>query len=113
MTVVSVPWRIWRSRNLVVFEGKQYGFPALMRQFSQQYEEWVGLPMDASPPPQHSLQVVQQPGMLDPTAGVACQWDGATRKGSHSVGGLVLPTPIGGVLMARGVQFHGIDAHLW
>ncbi|CAL1401360.1 unnamed protein product [Linum trigynum] len=46
MAVVAVLWRIWRSRNWVVFEGKQFGFPALMRQFHQQYEEWVRLPVD-------------------------------------------------------------------
>ncbi|CAL1362297.1 unnamed protein product [Linum trigynum] len=33
MVVAAVLWRIWRSRNWVVFEGKQFGFPALMRQY--------------------------------------------------------------------------------
>ncbi|CAL1362037.1 unnamed protein product [Linum trigynum] len=38
MAVVAVLWRIWRSRNWVVFEGKQFGILAPMRQFHQQYE---------------------------------------------------------------------------
>ncbi|CAL1395838.1 unnamed protein product [Linum trigynum] len=31
MAVVAILWRIWRSRNWVVFEGKQFEIPALMR----------------------------------------------------------------------------------
>ncbi|CAL1377510.1 unnamed protein product [Linum trigynum] len=46
MSVVAVLWRIWRSRNWVVFEGKQFGIPALMRQFHQQVQEWLSLPRD-------------------------------------------------------------------
>ncbi|CAL1397909.1 unnamed protein product [Linum trigynum] len=49
MAVVAILWRIWRSRNWVVFEGKQFGIPALMRQFYQQYEEWMDLPADQTP----------------------------------------------------------------
>ncbi|CAL1383715.1 unnamed protein product [Linum trigynum] len=30
MSVVAVFWRIWHSRNWVVFDGKQFGIPALM-----------------------------------------------------------------------------------
>ncbi|CAL1377979.1 unnamed protein product [Linum trigynum] len=101
MAVVSVLWRIWRSRNWVVFEGKQFGFPALMRQFSQQYEEWVGLPADE--PPMLSPPMVPQSGVPSQAAGVACQWDGATRKGSYSAGGMVLLSPSGDVLMAKGI----------
>ncbi|CAL1406389.1 unnamed protein product [Linum trigynum] len=84
MTVVAILWRIWRSRIWVVFEGKQFGIPALMR---QQYEEWVGLPVDQQP--RMSFQVIQ-PGTRVDDSRLVCMWDGATRRGSHSAGGMVL-----------------------
>ncbi|CAL1394229.1 unnamed protein product [Linum trigynum] len=99
MAIVSILWRIWQSRNLVVFEGKQFGFPALMRQFSQQYEEWVGLPVDVPPMPPPPM--VPRSGGSGQAAGFTCQWDGDTRKGSHSAGGMVLLSPSGDVLMAH------------
>ncbi|CAL1372690.1 unnamed protein product [Linum trigynum] len=43
VALAAVLWRIGRSRNWVVFDGKQFGIPALMRQFHQQYEEWTSL----------------------------------------------------------------------
>ncbi|CAL1395371.1 unnamed protein product [Linum trigynum] len=111
MAVVAVLWRIWRSRNWVVFEGKQFGFPALLRQFHQQYEEWVRLPLDKGP------LVVTQMGApaggphLHPTGedSVICMWDSAVRQGSHSAGGVVLLTPTREVWMAKGFQFPCID----
>ncbi|CAL1397696.1 unnamed protein product [Linum trigynum] len=75
-----------------------------MRQFTQQYEEWVRLPMDKVSQPAQT----HQPGQVV-QAGVICTWDGATRSGSHSAGGLVLLTPSRDVLMAKGVQFSIID----
>ncbi|CAL1353614.1 unnamed protein product [Linum trigynum] len=77
-----------------------------MRQYNQQYEEWVGLPVDrnfrssALPPP--------QPVPLEADR-LVCMWDGATGRGSHSAGGIVIMTPARGVLMAGEVQFPGID----
>ncbi|CAL1402070.1 unnamed protein product [Linum trigynum] len=59
--------------------------------------------------PQLRRPVVQQPGLSSPAVGIVCQWDGATRKGSHSAGGWVLLAPTGDVLLASGVQFPGID----
>ncbi|CAL1394348.1 unnamed protein product [Linum trigynum] len=107
MAVVAVLWRIWRSRNWVVFKGKQFGFPALMRQFSQQYEEWVGLPVDLPRVP--SPPMVPRSAGSGQAAGFTCQWDRATRKDLHSAGGMVLLSPSGDVLMAHGIQFQGID----
>ncbi|CAL1407013.1 unnamed protein product [Linum trigynum] len=102
MAVVAALWRIWRSRNRVVFEGKQFGIPALMRQFHQQFEEWVGLPVDQTP----RVQIL----MMQPTTQVGdshlvCMWDGATRSGSHSAGGMVLFDPERTLLLARGSSF--------
>ncbi|CAL1391415.1 unnamed protein product [Linum trigynum] len=41
-------------------------------------------------------------------AGLVCRWNGATKSGSHSAGGMVLSSE-GGVLRAAGVQFSVID----
>ncbi|CAL1357271.1 unnamed protein product [Linum trigynum] len=106
MAVVVVLWRIWRSRNWVVFEGKQFGFSALMRQFRQQYEEWVRLPVDRAP---GGVQATPTHHETVRGHGVICMWDGAVRSGSHSVGGLVLLSPEREVLLVEGVQFPGID----
>ncbi|CAL1378162.1 unnamed protein product [Linum trigynum] len=102
MAMVAVLWRIWRSRNWVVFEGKQFGIPALMQKFSQQYEEWVSLPLDQSlPSPRTSIPLAPPVG----DTRVVCFWDGATRQGAPSAGGMVLMTSSHDLLLARGVRF--------
>ncbi|CAL1361507.1 unnamed protein product [Linum trigynum] len=106
MAVVAILWRIWRSRNWVVFEGKQFGIPALMRQFNQQVEEWMGLPADQAPRVQ--LPIMRATSHLDGAHWV-CMWDGATKSGSHSTGGMVLFDPARALLLARGVQFAHMD----
>ncbi|CAL1399241.1 unnamed protein product [Linum trigynum] len=40
---------------------------------------------------------------------LVCMWDGATKGGSHSAGGMVLFDPARTVLLARGVQFAQMD----
>ncbi|CAL1404858.1 unnamed protein product [Linum trigynum] len=106
MAVVAILWRIWRSRNWVVFEGKQFGIPTLMRQFNQQYEEWVGLPTDQAPrtpiPIMHSTTNVSDSHLV-------CMWDGATKGGSHSTGGMVFFYPMRTLLLAREVKFSQMD----
>ncbi|CAL1412758.1 unnamed protein product [Linum trigynum] len=107
MAVVAVLWRIWRSRNWVVFEGKQYGIPALMRQLNQQYLEWVNLPKDRVMPTLTPRMVGG--GTESAPSLLTCMWDGATRGGSHSAGGMVLFDSEGRILHARGVHFPDID----
>ncbi|CAL1408424.1 unnamed protein product [Linum trigynum] len=103
MAVVGILWRIWRSRNWVVFEGKQFGIEALMRQFHQQYEEWVRLPVDKG---RTLLAPVEEGIGMDGIGGeVICQWDGGIRPGSHAAGGIVLLSPDRMVLLVKGVQF--------
>ncbi|CAL1356986.1 unnamed protein product [Linum trigynum] len=104
--VVAVLWRIWRSRNWVVFEGKQFGFPALMRQYNQQLDEWVRLPTDPIMAMGTPVPAFLNP--VPPTA-VICMWDGATRHGSHSAGGMVIMTSAREILRVKGVQFQCID----
>ncbi|CAL1387087.1 unnamed protein product [Linum trigynum] len=106
MSVIAVLWRIWQSRNWVVFEGKQFGIPVLMRQYNQQVQEWVNLPVDKT------LPVHQSPSPpSDPTGSnsVLCMWDGAIRNGSHSAGGMVIMTSAREVLLVKGVSFPGMD----
>ncbi|CAL1401608.1 unnamed protein product [Linum trigynum] len=106
MVVVAVLWRIWRSQNWVVLEGKQFGIPVLLCQFHQQYQEWVRLPVDlclrAAPP----LGVL---GNANLSHSITCMWDGLTSSGSHSAGGIVIKDFTGHVLLVRGVQFPGMD----
>ncbi|CAL1374602.1 unnamed protein product [Linum trigynum] len=104
MAIVCLLWRIWRSRNWVVFEGKQFGFPALMRQFHQQYEEWVSLS------PAVGARQARSPRVsVGGDSRVVCMWDGATKLGSHSAGGMVLMTPARGIMLVKGYQLQGID----
>ncbi|CAL1355890.1 unnamed protein product [Linum trigynum] len=106
MAVVAVLWRIWRSRNWVVFEGKQFGVPVLLRQFHQQVEEWVHLPVESvsrSVPP---LPRTSGSALAD---AVVCQWDGATSHRTHSAGGFVLFNSTGDVLFVQGIQFPGVQ----
>ncbi|CAL1361150.1 unnamed protein product [Linum trigynum] len=106
MAVVAILWRIWRSRNWVVFEGKQFGIPVLLRQFQQQYEEWIHLPVE--PNPRTSLSGPRAPRSV--LAGlVVCLWDGATSRGSHSAGGFVILDSARGVLFVQGTRFPGVD----
>ncbi|CAL1379943.1 unnamed protein product [Linum trigynum] len=107
MGVIAILWRIWRSRNWVVFEGKQFGILALMRQYHQQVGEWLSLPNDPrhpslSPP---STSTVGLGGGGEPV----CRWDGAVRSGSHSAGGFVLLNEEWETLWAAGVQFPLLD----
>ncbi|CAL1389956.1 unnamed protein product [Linum trigynum] len=107
LAVVAILWRISRSRNWVVFECKQYSVAALMRQFLQQYEEWVRLPVDTPgmAPVVPETDFPTQEGV----PGLICGWDGATRRGSHSAGGVVLMGPNREIHMANGFQFPVID----
>ncbi|CAL1361780.1 unnamed protein product [Linum trigynum] len=106
MAVVAVLWRIWKSRNWVVFEGKQFGFPTLMRQFHQQCAEWERLPAERATPGRNP--VLHSPGLPE-VSSLVCMWDGATRAGSHSAGGMVLLGPHREILLAQGVQYRSMD----
>ncbi|CAL1368759.1 unnamed protein product [Linum trigynum] len=106
MDVVAVLWRIWKSRNWVVFEGKQFRFPALMRQVHQQCEEWERVPADRK---EMGLHPTVQPSGLTGGSSLVCMWDGATRAGSHSAGRMVLLDPYRMVIRAQGVQYRVVD----
>ncbi|CAL1399730.1 unnamed protein product [Linum trigynum] len=43
---------------------------------------------------------------------VTCMWDDATKPGSHAAGGIVLKDLAGNIMLARGVQFPGLDSPL-
>ncbi|CAL1383392.1 unnamed protein product [Linum trigynum] len=111
MALVALLWRIWRSRNWVVFEGKQFGFPVLMRQFQQQYEEWIRLPINTSPGLSPLAAEPSKSNLMGLGGGnrVVCMWDGAVWRGSHSAGGVVLFTPTRYVWLVKGVCFPGMD----
>ncbi|CAL1376390.1 unnamed protein product [Linum trigynum] len=106
MEVVAILWRIWRSRNWVVFEGKQFGVPVLLRQFHQQVEEWVRLPVE---PVSRSLLPLPRMSKSAQADAVVCQWDGATSHGTHSAGGFVIFNSAREVLFVQGIQFPGVQ----
>ncbi|CAL1399788.1 unnamed protein product [Linum trigynum] len=106
MAVVVFLWRIWRSRNWVVFEGKQFGILALMQQFSQQYEEWVRLPVNRVT---RLSFVLLHPLGHDGASSMVCMWDGATRSGFHLTGGMVIMSHDKEILLVKGVMFPLID----
>ncbi|CAL1384042.1 unnamed protein product [Linum trigynum] len=102
MSIVAILWRIWRSRNWVVFEGKQFAIPALMRQFHQQVQEWLSLPRD------QTVQIDPTPAptiMFDGADTAICMWDGAVRLGSHAAEGMVILNSERAVILAKGVHF--------
>ncbi|CAL1397657.1 unnamed protein product [Linum trigynum] len=78
-----------------------------MRQFNQQYQEWINLPGDR-PHPRPPASSSSPLGTTN-AGSFICQWDGATRRGSHSAGGMVIRSSAGLVVGARGVQFGIID----
>ncbi|CAL1396341.1 unnamed protein product [Linum trigynum] len=107
MAVIATLWRIWRSRNWVVFEGKQFSIPALLRQYNQQVGEWLGLPREPQSPSSH---LPDRPTVVvSGLGGPVCRWDGVVRRGSHSAGGMVLLNDVGTPLWAVGVQFPNLD----
>ncbi|CAL1358535.1 unnamed protein product [Linum trigynum] len=106
MEIVAVLWRIWKSRNWVVFEGKQFGIPALLRQYHQQVREWDSLPREVEG---FSPVRVTSDGPPGSQNHLICRWDGAVRLVSHSAGGMVLLSPDGAVVAARGVVFPEVD----
>ncbi|CAL1365692.1 unnamed protein product [Linum trigynum] len=77
-----------------------------MCQFNQQYEKWVGLPADQVPRAQ--VPIMRSSAQLDDSH-LVCMWDGATKGGSHSAGGMVLFDPTRTLLLARGIQFAQMD----
>ncbi|CAL1370686.1 unnamed protein product [Linum trigynum] len=40
---------------------------------------------------------------------MVCRWDGATKSGSHSAGGMIILHQAGLVILARGIQFPDLD----
>ncbi|CAL1383578.1 unnamed protein product [Linum trigynum] len=107
LAVIAILWRIWRSRNWVVFEGKQFSIPVLLRQYNQQVGEWLDLPRDPQSP---SALLPDRPiGLASESGGPVCRWDGAVRRGSHSAGGMVLLNEAGTPLWAAGIQFPDLD----
>ncbi|CAL1374528.1 unnamed protein product [Linum trigynum] len=82
-----------------------------MRQFQQQYEEWVRLSVDRVPtasPPGVGLYGAHHLGPVGADK-IICMWDGAVRRGSHSAGGVVLFTPNRAVWLVKGIHFPCLD----
>ncbi|CAL1404059.1 unnamed protein product [Linum trigynum] len=106
MAVVAGLWRIWKSRNWVVFEGKQFGILALLRQYYQQYQEWMRIPGERG---HHLCRSSVSSDSTTVVQSITCRWDGATKAGSHAAGGIVINDLDGNILLVRGVQLPDTD----
>ncbi|CAL1389099.1 unnamed protein product [Linum trigynum] len=77
-----------------------------MRQYHQQHQEWAHLPMDQGV---RREAVPPQPVLGAGDDRMVCQWDGATKCGSHSAGGMVLLDQEGQTIIAHGTQYPVVD----
>ncbi|CAL1383383.1 unnamed protein product [Linum trigynum] len=108
--MVALLWRIWKSRNWVVFEHIQYDLTCLVRQFEMQVREWMAFVQPEQVP------VLQRrissggrgPVQLHLALPFSCYVDGAVAPGSHGAGGLVIRDGMGRVCMVKGFYYAGI-----
>ncbi|CAL1377793.1 unnamed protein product [Linum trigynum] len=111
--LVALLWRIWKSRNWVVFDHVQYAIPRLVRQYESQVREWLAVVQPA--------QRQQESGRLggEMTGGgwprqvpdviqYSCFVDGAVAPGSHGAGGLVVRDAMGSVCFVKGFSYAGL-----
>ncbi|CAN1758518.1 Putative ribonuclease H protein At1g65750 [Linum perenne] len=103
-------WRIWKSRNRVVFEFAQTRLEVLFQQFHSQWREHTQVYGPSSiPPPLHSLPPL--PTWSPPhSQRLKINVDGATLPGVGGASGWVLRNSSGTVLRAVGTTYPGIEA---
>ncbi|CAL1360390.1 unnamed protein product [Linum trigynum] len=77
-----------------------------MRQFIQQYNEWIALPRDRDG--RSPISVPWAMALVNPSE-VVFQWDGATKAGSHSAGVMVIRLRSGGLIRVMGIQLLDVD----
>ncbi|CAL1409682.1 unnamed protein product [Linum trigynum] len=109
MRLVSLLWRMWKSRNWMVFEGCQYTREVLRNQWMVQVEEWQRGTRIAEARSQ--TQGVRMPVDPErPPLGVSwvCSFDGAVSQASHSAVGIVLKGADGVVVSAVGKGWAGV-----
>ncbi|CAN1141466.1 Uncharacterized mitochondrial protein AtMg00310 [Linum perenne] len=100
-------WRLWKSRNWVVFEKFQKSIPALHRQFSLDVDNLSFLPA-----PLHSAPSVfpTRPTVWSPPRfpRLKINVDGAILASLGGACGLVVRDYLGGLLFATGISYPGI-----
>ncbi|CAN0900718.1 hypothetical protein LINGRAHAP2_LOCUS21001 [Linum grandiflorum] len=106
-------WRLWKSRNLVVFEGFQYTIEVLQRQF---LHHWIEGTQAFSPPTQATTTHVllpqpQQPPYMDWVISVdaAIHNDLLDPSGSFGALGFVVRRRCGSLSSATGQVIHHIS----
>ncbi|CAN1146274.1 hypothetical protein LINPERHAP2_LOCUS15157, partial [Linum perenne] len=100
-------WRLWKSRNWVVFEKFQSSFPAPHRQFSLDIDNLSLLSAVLPPPPlpRPTRSTVWSP---PPYPRLKINVDGALSDGLGGASGLVVRDSVGGLLFATGISYPGI-----
>ncbi|CAN0921549.1 Uncharacterized mitochondrial protein AtMg00310 [Linum grandiflorum] len=107
-------WRLWKSRNLVVFEGYQYTIEVLQRQFLDHWIEGVQVFTQPSRAPSPSVSALAQPQQRRSTDWVisvdaAVHEDNINPSASYGALGFVVRRRCGSLSSATGQVIH----HIW
>ncbi|CAN1315043.1 Transposon TX1 uncharacterized 149 kDa protein [Linum perenne] len=99
-------WRIWKSRNWVVFEKFQTSILALNRQFTFDRDKLSLLPLPTAP----ATALLPRPSFWLPPQHprLKINVDGAVLPGSGGAVGLVVRDSAGGLLFATGISYPGL-----
>ncbi|CAL1408963.1 unnamed protein product [Linum trigynum] len=104
---VALLWRIWKSRNWVVFDHVQYSVSTLVRQYEAQVREWLAS-MQPSQDQRMPGQVSRGLAEVGRVLSFSCFVDGAAAPGSHGEGGLVVRDAMGRVCFVQGFYYAGL-----
>ncbi|CAL1352889.1 unnamed protein product [Linum trigynum] len=103
LQIVCLLWRIWKSRNKVVFENTQPHVRSLARQFSFQVREVLSSCLPAPPAQPRVTASPSQPWECPPEDVLKINFDAAVHASGCS-SGLVVRGSDGHVLLASGFQ---------
>ncbi|CAL1399998.1 unnamed protein product [Linum trigynum] len=110
---VAMLWRIWKSRNWVVFDHVQYAIPRLVQQYESQVKEWLSIVQPVQVQRDLSRLGGEMGGGSRCSQGLgvvaySCFVDGAVAPGSHGAGGLVVRDAMGSVCFVQGFSYAGL-----
>ncbi|CAN1279753.1 Uncharacterized mitochondrial protein AtMg00310 [Linum perenne] len=101
-------WRLWKSRNWVVFERVQYSMAALQRHFTFDQDKLRFLPIPT--PPATAPSSRDLPWQAPRYPRLKINVDGAVADGAGGATGLVVRDSSGGQLFASGISYPGISS---
>ncbi|CAL1371705.1 unnamed protein product [Linum trigynum] len=107
MQLVTLFWRIWKSRNGVVFNFVQYQPASLAFQFSLQVAEWIENPQESEHQTVVSAPMVSQYSPV--SCSLSCFVDSAMKHGLHGAGGWVIQDEAGTLLASAARRYQGLQ----